>query len=119
LFAAAFLVINSDHDSVALTTFALLAGRNRCDRWRTQAALWALPAAGVFAAAVMIQWAAPEFVETLVLSPRRDARAIPGPPTGNDIAPGFRRRARGDLRIAGIRRPGLAPQPRSMRSYGA
>ena len=54
LFAAAFLVINSDHDSVALATFALLAAATVAIAWRTQAALWALPAAGVFAAAVMI-----------------------------------------------------------------
>jgi len=85
LFAAAFLVINSDHDSVALTTFALLAAATVAIAWRTQAALWALPAAGVFAAAVMIQWAAPEFVETLVLSPGVTRGAIPGPPTGTTL----------------------------------
>ena len=53
LFAAAFLVINSDHDSVALATFALLAAATVAIAWRTEAALWALPAAGVFAAAVI------------------------------------------------------------------
>ena len=54
LFAAAFLVINSDHDSAALATFVLLAAATVAIAWRTEAALWALPAAGVFAAAVMI-----------------------------------------------------------------
>jgi len=85
LFAAAFLVINSDHDSVALTTFALLAAATVAITWRTEAALWALPAAGLFACAVMIQWAAPEFVETLVLSPGVTRGAIPGPPTGTTL----------------------------------
>lgn len=85
LFAAAFLVINSDHDSVALTTFALLAATTVAIAWRTDAALWALPAAGVFTAAVMIQWAAPEFVETLVLSSGVTRGAIPEPPTGTTL----------------------------------
>jgi len=85
LFAAAFLVINSDHDSLALAIFALLAAATVAIAWRTEAALWALPAAGVFACAVMIQWAAPEFVETLVLSPGVTRGAIPGPPTGTTL----------------------------------
>jgi len=85
LFAAAFLVINSDHDSTALTVFAFLSAATVAITWRTDAALWALPAAGVFTAAVMIQWAAPEFVETLVLSPGVTRGAIPGPPTGTTL----------------------------------
>jgi uncharacterized membrane protein len=85
LFAAAFLVINSNHDSLALAIFALLAAATVAIAWRTEAALWALPAAGVFACGVMIQWAAPEFVETLVLSPGVTRGAIPGPPTGTTL----------------------------------
>lgn len=85
LFAAAFLVINSNHSGDALAIFALLAAATVAIAWRTDAALWALPAAGVFAAAVMIQWAAPEFVETLVLSPGVTRGAIPGPPTGTTL----------------------------------
>jgi uncharacterized membrane protein len=82
LFAAAFLVINSDHDSTALAVFTLLSAATVAITWRTDAALWALPAAGVFTAAVMIQWAAPEFVETLLLSPGVTRGAIPDPPAG-------------------------------------
>ena len=73
------------HDSAALATFALLAAATVAIAWRTEAALWALPAAGVFAAAVMIQWAAPEFVEALVLSPGVTRGAIPGPPAGTTL----------------------------------
>jgi uncharacterized membrane protein len=85
LFAAAFLVINSDHDSTALAIFALLSAATVAIVWRTDAALWALPAAGVFTAAVMIQWAAPEFVETLVLSPGVTRGAVPEPPAGTTL----------------------------------
>src|SRR5262245_62273404 len=85
LFAAAFLVINSDHDSTALAIFVLLSAATVAIVWRTDAALWALPAAGVFTAAVMIQWAAPEFVETLVLSPGVTRGAVPEPPAGTTL----------------------------------
>ncbi|MFY9685658.1 MAG: DUF2339 domain-containing protein, partial [Pseudolabrys sp.] len=85
LFAAAFLVINSDHDASALAIFTLLAAATVAIAWRTEAALWALPVAGVLVAAVMIQWAAPEFVETLLLSPGVTQGAIPGPPTGTTL----------------------------------
>jgi len=85
LFAAAFLAINSDHDNLALVIFALLVAATVAVVWRTESALWALPAAGVFTAAVMIQWAAPEFVETLMLSPGVTRGAIPGPPAGTTL----------------------------------
>jgi uncharacterized membrane protein len=85
LFAAAALVINSDHDTSALAIFTLLAAATVAIAWRTEAALWALPAAGVLVAAVMIQWAAPELVETLLLSPGVTQGAIPGPPTGTTL----------------------------------
>jgi uncharacterized membrane protein len=85
LFAAAFLVINSNHDASALAVFTLLTAATVAIAWRTEAALWALPAAGVLVASVMIQWAAPEFVETLVLSPGVTQGAIPGPPTGTEL----------------------------------
>jgi uncharacterized membrane protein len=85
LFAAAFLTINSDHDSLALVIFVLLVAATVAVVWRTESALWALPAAGVFTAAVMIQWAAPEFVETLMLSPGVTRGAIPGPPAGTTL----------------------------------
>jgi uncharacterized membrane protein len=85
LFAAAFLVINGDHAAPALATFTLLTAATVAIAWRTEAALWALPAAGVLVAAVMIQWAAPEFVEILVLSPGVTQGAIPGPPTGTTL----------------------------------
>jgi uncharacterized membrane protein len=85
LFATAFLVINSNHDASALAVFTLLTAATVAIAWRTEAALWALPAAGVLVASVMIQWAAPEFVETLVLSPGVTQGAIPGPPTGTEL----------------------------------
>jgi uncharacterized membrane protein len=85
LFAAAFLAINSDHDSLALMIFALLVAATVAIVWRTESALWALPTAGVLTAAVMIQWAAPEFVETLMLSPGVTRGAIPGPPAGTTL----------------------------------
>ncbi|HEY7231232.1 MAG TPA: DUF2339 domain-containing protein [Pseudolabrys sp.] len=85
LFAAAFLVINSDHSNSALAIFTLLTAATVAIAWRTEAALWAVPAAGVLVAAVMIQWAAPEFVDSLLLSPGVTAGAIPGPPAGTSL----------------------------------
>ena len=117
LFAAAFLVINSDHDSVALATFALLAAATVAIAWRTEAALWALPAAGVFAAAVMIQWAAPEFVETLVLSPGVTRGAIPGPPAGTTLHLAFGAALAVIFGLPAFAAQGR-PQLRSMHSYG-
>jgi uncharacterized membrane protein len=85
LFAAAFLVINSDHSNSALAIFTLVTAATIAIAWRTEAALWAVPAAGVLVAAVMIQWAAPEFVDSLLLSPGVTAGAIPGPPAGTSL----------------------------------
>src|SRR5262245_50349375 len=120
LFAAAFLVINSNHDSTALAVFALLSAATVAIVWRTDAALWALPAAGVFTAAVMIQWAAPEFVETLVLSSGVTRGAVPEPPaeiplhltSGAPLPPRFElppswRKAA--LRLRSMRNSGASP----------
>jgi uncharacterized membrane protein len=57
LFAAAVLVLASQHDGVALTIFTLMVIGTIAIAWRTGAAVAALPAAAVLAFLVMANWA--------------------------------------------------------------
>ncbi len=82
LLAMMFIVVGSAHDSAALTVFALLTVATVAIAWRSDAALWALPVAGVMTAIVMLQWVAPQFVETLIMPAGVAHGAIPEPPTG-------------------------------------
>ncbi len=84
LFAATLLVIGSHHDTAALAIFTILTAATVAIVWRAEAALWALPAAGVMAVLVMLQWAVPEMFETLIMPAGVTGGAIPGPPTGTD-----------------------------------
>jgi uncharacterized membrane protein len=85
LLAATFIVVGSAHDTAALTVFTLLTAATVAIAWRSDAALSALPAAGVMTAFVMLQWVAPQFVESLIMPAGVTHGAIPEPPTG--IAP--------------------------------
>ncbi len=82
LFAAMLLVIGSFHDSAALAIFTMLTAATVTIAWRAEAALWALPAAGLMAVLVMLHWCAPTIFEQLVLPAGVTRGAIPGPPTG-------------------------------------
>ena len=82
LFAAACLVIGADHDYAALAIFSGLTAATVAIAWRTEAALWALPAAGTMTILVMLQWVAPAMFATLVLPAGVTRGAIPDPPTG-------------------------------------
>lgn len=48
LLAAGVLVIGSAHDSAALAIFTILAAATVAIAWRSEAALWALPAARAY-----------------------------------------------------------------------
>jgi uncharacterized membrane protein len=82
LLAATVLVIASAHDSVALATFTILTVATVVIAWRTDSALWALPAAGLMTLLVMLHWAVPTIFEQLVLARGVTRGAIPGPPIG-------------------------------------
>jgi uncharacterized membrane protein len=85
LFAATLLVVGSLHDSAALAIFTILTAATVAIAWRTEAALWALPAAGLMTVLVMLQWAAPAVFATLVLPPGVTRGAIPDLPTGTGL----------------------------------
>lgn len=85
LFAATLLAIGSFHDSGALAIFTILTAATVAIAWRTEAALWALPAAGLMAFVVMLQWVAPAIFEQLILPAGVTRDAIPGPPTGTGL----------------------------------
>jgi len=57
VFCAGLLVLATDHDSVALTAFTLLAVATVAIAWRTDAAVAAVPFAGALAALVVADWA--------------------------------------------------------------
>ena len=57
LVVAAFLVLASRHDSVALTAFVILTAATVAIAWRTEAAAGAVPVAAILAAVVMADWA--------------------------------------------------------------
>ena len=82
--AATFIVCGSLHDPAALTVFTVLAIATVAICWRTEAALYALPAAGLFSVIVMLHWLAPRVFEDLVLPSGVTAGAIPEPSTGTE-----------------------------------
>jgi uncharacterized membrane protein len=82
LAAAMVLTCGSLHDPAALTVFTLLTAATVAIAWRTSAALWALPAAGLMAVIVMAQWTKPDIFVHLVLAPGVTAGAVPDLPTG-------------------------------------
>lgn len=83
LLAAALLVLGSFHAPSALIVFTLLTGATVAIAWRAPAALYALPAAGLFVILVMLHWTAPTVFEELVMPGGLTADAIPEPPTGS------------------------------------
>ena len=85
LLAAAALVIASVHDPAALAIFTILTAATVAIAWRADAALWALPAAGLMTFLVMLHWAVPTIFDQLVLAPGVTRGAIPGPSTGTEL----------------------------------
>jgi uncharacterized membrane protein len=85
LLAAAALVIASLHDPAALAIFTILTAVTVAIAWRADAALWALPAAGLMTFLVMLHWAVPTIFDQLVLAPGVTRGAIPGPSTGTGL----------------------------------
>src|ERR1700722_19071201 len=79
LLAAAFLVLASRHDPVALTAFVILTIATVAIAWRTEAAAGAVPAAAVLAALVMAHWAVHMNVQGLLAPSGPAASAIPEP----------------------------------------
>ncbi len=85
LIAATILVLASLHDSGALIVFTILTAATVVVAWRTDAALYALPVAGLMAVLVMVHWIAPTGFESLVYPAGVTRGAIPGPPTGSSL----------------------------------
>ena len=79
LLAAAFLVLASRHDPVALTAFVALTAATVAIAWRTEAAAGAVPAAAVLSAVVMAHWAVHMNVQGLLAPSGPAAPAIPEP----------------------------------------
>jgi uncharacterized membrane protein len=79
LLAAAFLVLASRHDPVALTAFVVLTVATVAIAWRTEAAAGAVPVAAVLAALVMAHWAVHMNVQGLLAPSGPAAPAIPEP----------------------------------------
>jgi uncharacterized membrane protein len=85
LLAAAVLAIASVHDPAALAIFTILTAATVAIASRADAALWALPAAGLMTFLVMLHWAVPAIFDQLVLAPGVTRGAIPGPSTGTGL----------------------------------
>ncbi len=85
LIAVTILVLGSVHDSAALLVFTALTVATVAIVWRTEAALFALPVAGLMVLLVMAHWIKPVSFETLVLAPGVTGGVIPGPPTGSGL----------------------------------
>src|SRR5580700_4564422 len=79
LLAAAFLVLASRHDGVALTAFVVLTVAAVAIAWRTEAAAGAVPVAAILAAAVMAHWAVQMNVQGLLAPSGPTAPAVPEP----------------------------------------
>jgi uncharacterized membrane protein len=79
------LVIASVHALAALAVFTILTTATVAIAWRTEAALWAVPAAGLMTILAILHWAVPEMLDQLVLAPGVTRGAIPGPSTGTEI----------------------------------
>jgi uncharacterized membrane protein len=82
ILAATVLVIGSLHASIALAVFTMLTAATVAIAWRTDAALYALPAAGLTAIVVMVHWTVPHIFVDLVLPPGPARGAVPDLPTG-------------------------------------
>ena len=85
LLMAAILAIASDHDPAALAVFSIMTAATVAITWRTEATLWALPAAGLMTVVVILHWCAPEVFEDFVLPAGVTGGAIPDPPTGTGL----------------------------------
>ncbi len=83
LLAAGVVVTRSHHDPAALIVFTALAAATVAIVWRTDAALWALPAGAALTVLVMLQWALPSLFVDLVYPPGVTRGAIPDLPTGS------------------------------------
>jgi uncharacterized membrane protein len=79
LLAAAFLVLTSRHDPVALTAFVVLTAVTVAIAWRTEAAAGTVPVAAILAAVVMAHWAVHMNVQGLLAPSGPAAPAIPEP----------------------------------------
>ena len=85
LFAAMLLVNCSLQEAPTLSVFTILVPATIAIAWRADAALWALPAAGVMTIIVMLQWAAPTIFDDLVQPAGVTRGAIPEPTTGTGV----------------------------------
>jgi uncharacterized membrane protein len=85
LLAGTVLVVASVHVFAALAIFTILIAATVFIAWRTDAALWALPAAGLMTVLVVLHWAVPAMFDQLVLAPGVTHGAIPGPSTGTEL----------------------------------
>jgi uncharacterized membrane protein len=79
LLAAAFLVLASRHDPVALTAFVVLTVATVAIAWRTEAAAGSVPVAAILAALVLAHWAVHMNVQGLLAPSGPVAPAIPEP----------------------------------------
>ena len=108
LLAACLLAIASGHDPAALTVFTILTAATLAIVWRTEAALWALPAAGALTVLMMVHWAVPTIFNDLMLDPGLTRGAVPDLPTGAGLHVGL-----GLAFIAVFGASGFAAQGRS------
>jgi uncharacterized membrane protein len=111
LFAATVLVISSVHDNAALTIFVILSAATVAVAWRAEAALWALPAAGVMAILVMLQWAVPAVFDQFILPAGVTRGAIPGPPTAIGLHLGLGAAFAGLFGLSGFASQGRSENP--------
>jgi uncharacterized membrane protein len=79
LFAAAMLVFASDHDTVALITFALLTAGTLAVAWRTDAAVATVPVGAVLVVLVLAAWSVDLRIEHLIAPAGPMAGAVPEP----------------------------------------
>jgi uncharacterized membrane protein len=79
LFAAAMLVLASDHDAVALIAFALLVAGTVAIAWRTEAAVAAVGVGAVFVVLVLAAWSVDLRIEHLIATAGPMAGAVPEP----------------------------------------
>ncbi|MGH6769966.1 MAG: DUF2339 domain-containing protein, partial [Xanthobacteraceae bacterium] len=79
LFGTTLIVLASRHDGLALTAFVLLTAATVAIAWRTEAAVAAVPAAGLMVALVFLQFAVNIQWEQLVLPSGPVAGAVPEP----------------------------------------
>jgi uncharacterized membrane protein len=82
LLAGMVVTVDSAHDPAALAVLTLLAAATVAICWRTDAALWGLPAAGFVAGVVMWHWAAEHTFDPLLMPPGVTRGAIPDLRTG-------------------------------------